>query len=135
MLDDILDDYVEGDKGATTWSIDEREGGRLLHVVIMGGYTLNKGMKLIDNAKYPNIVADYRKGFDIGRSLPCDIPLGAHDWYYGLQDKLKRFNAGDKNAFIDPQGCKAFIDKSQQSFEALLAKQKLLVAEARPAGK
>jgi metallo-beta-lactamase class B len=118
-------------KGTTTWTLDETENSRLLHVVIIGGPSLNKGMKLIANPKYPNIVSDYEKEFVTLRALPCDIPLGAHDWYFDLGPKTKRFEAGDKDAFIDPKGCRAFIDKSQEAFEALLAKQK---AEAGAAG-
>jgi metallo-beta-lactamase class B len=119
-------------KGTTTWTFDEREGDRLLHVVIMGGPTLNKGMKMIDNPKYPGLVADYEKGFAVLRALPCDIPLGAHDWYFDLGDKYKRFTAGDTSAFIDPAGYKAFVDKSQKGFEEQLQKQK---AAAKDAGK
>jgi metallo-beta-lactamase class B len=119
-------------KGVTTWTLDETEGGKLLHVVIIGGPSLNKGMKLIDNPKYPNIVSDYEKGFAVLHTLPCDIPLGAHDWYFDLGPKYKKFVAGDKAAFIDPAGCKAFIDKSQQAFEDLLAKQKAEAAKAGP---
>jgi metallo-beta-lactamase class B len=111
-------------KGTTTWTFDENEGGRLLHVVIMGGPTLNRGMQMLGNPKYPGLVADYEHGFAVLRGLPCDIPLGAHDWYFDLGSKYKRFASGDKNAFIDPAGYKAFIDKSQAAFEAELAKRK-----------
>jgi metallo-beta-lactamase class B len=114
-------------KGTTTWTFDETEGGRTLHVVIIGGPTLNRGMKLIDNPKYPNIVADYEKEFALLRTLPCDIPLGAHDWYFDLGPKYKRLEGGDKNAFIDPAGYTAFIDKSQQAFENLLKRQQAAV--------
>lgn len=111
-------------KGTTTWTFDETEGGRVLHVVIMGGPTLNRGMQMINNPKYPDLVEDYEKGFAVLRKLPCDIPLGAHDWYFDLHPKYDRWKAGDKNAFVDPAGCKAFIDKSQAQFEAELQKQK-----------
>lgn len=73
-------------KGTTTWTFDEKQDGRLLHVVVIGGSTLNRDANLIDNARYPQIAADYHKGFDVVRSLPCDIPLGAHDRYFGLQE-------------------------------------------------
>ncbi len=122
-------------KGTTTWTFDETEGGRLLHVVIMGGPTLNRGMKMLDNPKYPDLVADYKNGFAVLQALPCDIPLGPHDWYFGLGEKYKRFMAGDKNAFIDPDGYKAFVEKSQQGFEAQLQKQKAAAQNsAKPSG-
>ncbi|HUO22913.1 MAG TPA: subclass B3 metallo-beta-lactamase [Caulobacteraceae bacterium] len=116
-------------KGDTTWTFDEtNDAGKALHVVLMGGPTLNPGMQLIDNPKYPQIVSDYEHGFDVLRALPCDIPLGPHDWYFDLGPKYKRFMAGDKDAFVDPAGYKAFVDKSQKGFERLLAAQKAAVA-------
>ncbi len=110
-------------KGTTTWTLQATEAGRKLNVVILGGPTLNRGAKLIGNPKYPNITADYRRGFAVLKALPCDVPLGSHDWYFDLGAKYKRFTAGEKDAFVDPQGCKAFIDKSQQDFEQALSRQ------------
>ncbi|MBC2665325.1 subclass B3 metallo-beta-lactamase [Novosphingobium flavum] len=103
-------------KGTTTWTFDGRSGGKLLHVVVIGGSTLNKNAPLVGNAKYPQIAEDYRKGFAVVRSLPCDVPLGAHDWYFDLQDKYKRVTAGDTAAFVDPQGCTRFMDKAEAAF-------------------
>ncbi|MBC2666145.1 subclass B3 metallo-beta-lactamase [Novosphingobium flavum] len=122
-------------KGTTTWTFDVRDGGKTLHVVVIGGSTLNRDVNLIDNPKYPGVADDYRKGFAVLRSLPCDIPLGSHDWYFDLQAKVKRLEAGDKAAFIDPKGCAAFTDRSEKAFNDLLAREKQLVAEGKPAGK
>lgn len=110
-------------KGTTTWTLVEPGDGRMLHVVIVGSPNVNAGYKLVHNAGYPQIAADYRRGFAVLKALPCDIFLGAHGAYFGLIAKYKRYQAGDKNAFVDPAGYKAFIADREHAFEAELQRQ------------
>jgi metallo-beta-lactamase class B len=110
-------------KGTTTWTFDEIEGGRVLHVVIVGSPNVNPGYKLVGNKTYPQIASDYKRGFDVLRKLPCDIFLGAHGSYFGLTEKYPRWKAGDENAFIDPAGYKAYVADREQAFENELARQ------------
>jgi metallo-beta-lactamase class B len=110
-------------QGTTTWTMDENESGRTLHVVIVGSPNVNPGYKLVRNAAYPQIAADYKHEFEVLKSLPCDIFLGAHGGYFDLTTKYERFKAGDRNAFIDPAGYKAYIADREQAFEAELKKQ------------
>ena len=111
-------------RGTTTWTLDEIEGGRKLHVVIVGSPNVNPGYTLVGNKVYPQIAADYQHGFQVLKSLPCDIFLGAHGSYFGLRAKYARWKSGDRNAFIDPAGYKAYIAEREQAFEADLARQK-----------
>ncbi|MFZ1015702.1 MAG: subclass B3 metallo-beta-lactamase [Terracidiphilus sp.] len=110
-------------RGTTTWTFDASEGGRTLHVVIVGSPNVNPGYNLVGNTRYPQIASDYRHEFKVLRSLPCDIFLGAHGGYFGLAEKYARFKAGDKNAFVDPAGYKAYVADRQQVFEGELKKQ------------
>ncbi|HTH42476.1 MAG TPA: subclass B3 metallo-beta-lactamase [Terracidiphilus sp.] len=110
-------------KGTTTWTTDEVQGGRTLHVVIVGSPNVNEGYKLVGNKQYPQIADDYKRGFQVLKSLPCDIFLGAHGGYFGLAEKYPRWKNGDKNAFIDPAGYKAWIGNRERAFEAALARQ------------
>jgi len=110
-------------KGTTTWTMDEVEGGRTLHVVIVGSPNVNEGYKLVANKQYPKIAEDYKKGFKVLKNLPCDIFLGAHGGYFGLDVKYPRWKNGDKNAFIDPSGYKSWIADRERAFEAALARQ------------
>ena len=57
------------------------------------------------------------------KGLPCDIFLGAHGVYFGLAEKYPRWKAGDHNAFIDPDGYKAYIADREQAFESELQHQ------------
>ena len=110
-------------KGTTTWTLDEPEAGRALHVVIVGSPNVNPGYKLVRNSTYPRIAADYGHQFEVLKSLPCDIFLGAHGGYFDLKEKYDRSKAGDENAFIDPEGYKAYIADREQAFETELKKQ------------
>jgi len=109
-------------KGTTTWTLDEQDNGRTLHVVIVGSPNVNPGYKLVNNKTYPQIAADYRHQFEVLKNLPCDIFLGAHGGYFDLSRKLL-LKSGQKNPFIDPAGYKAYIADRQQAFEAELKKQ------------
>jgi metallo-beta-lactamase class B len=110
-------------KGTTTWTMDEIEGGKTLHVVIVGSPNVNPGYKLVDNSAYPEIASDYKHGFDVLEGLPCDVFLGAHGSYFGLKVKYARWQRGDHDAFIDPTGYKSYIAEREQAFEAELKAQ------------
>jgi metallo-beta-lactamase class B len=59
------------------------------------------------------------------KSLQCDIFLGAHGGYFGLDEKYARRKAGGENPFVDPGGYKKFVAQKEQDFRAELAKQQL----------
>lgn len=110
-------------RGTSTWTMDVTEGGRMLHAVIVGSPNVNNGYKLVGNKVYPQIAADYKRGFSVLKRLPCDIFLGAHGGYFGLTQKYPRWKNGDHNAFIDPAGYKAYIADREQAFEKELQRQ------------
>jgi metallo-beta-lactamase class B len=110
-------------KGCTTWTTDIKEGKHVYHVVIVGSPNVNSGCRLIGNSKYPQVVTDYERPFRVLASLPCDVFLGAHGVYYGMDDKLKRLRAGGRNPFIDPEGYRAYIKEREQAFRVELSAQ------------
>jgi metallo-beta-lactamase class B len=110
-------------RGTTTWTLDETESGRVMHVVIVGSPNVNPGYKLVQNKAYPQIAADYKRGFRTLEELPCDIFLGAHGSYFDLTDKYPRWKNGDVSVFIDPAGYKAYIADREQAFETELKRQ------------
>ena len=107
-------------KGCTTWAF--RTDGK--NVVIVGSPNVNEGYKLVNNAKYPEIAADYRKMFRVLRSLPCDVFLGAHGAYYGLDEKYPKLKAGNADAFVDPDGYNRYVQSKQGEFEQKLKAQR-----------
>jgi metallo-beta-lactamase class B len=119
-------------RGTTTWTMDEMEGGRILHVVIVGSPNVNPGYKLVGNKAYPRIAQDYRHGFQVLKELPCDVFLGAHGSYYGMKAKYLRMKNGDRDVFIDPEGYKSYIAEREQAFEAELKKQSAETRQKAP---
>ena len=110
-------------KGCTTWTLVVRDGARSYNAVIIGSPNVNPGYKLVDNAKYPGIARDFERTFRVLKALPCDLFLGAHGAYFDLDTKFARMKAGTADAFVDPQGCAAFIAEREAAFRAELAKQ------------
>jgi metallo-beta-lactamase class B len=101
------------------------EGPKTYNVVILGSPNVNPGYKLVNNPAYPQIAEDYERMWRVLKSLPCDIFLGAHGGYFGLEEKYPRLKAGAANPFVDPDGYKKYVDEKEQEFRAELAKQKL----------
>ena len=112
-------------KGCTTWTMQVTEAGKIYNVVILGSPNVNPGYKLVNNAAYPQIAEDYERMWRVLKSLPCDIFLGAHGGYFGLEEKYPRLKEGSANPFIDPVGYKKYVDEKEQEFRTELAKQKL----------
>ncbi len=111
-------------KGCTTWTMRAREGATTYNVVFVGSPNVNPGYKLVNNALYPQIADDYNRMFRVLQSLPCDIFLGAHGAYYGLEDKYPRMKKTGANPFVDPDGYRKYVADREQAFRAELAKQK-----------
>jgi metallo-beta-lactamase class B len=110
-------------KGCTTWTMKTRDGGKVYDVVIVGSPNVNAGYKLVNNALYPQIADDYARMFRVLKSLPCDVFLGAHGNYYGLEEKFARMSKGRANPFIDPEGYKRYVDEREKTFRSELEKQ------------
>src|ERR1700691_4593774 len=111
-------------KGCTTWTMQVRDGARTLNVVIVGSPNVNAGYNLVGNKNYPGIADDYVKTFATLKSLPCDIFLGAHGAYFGLKAKYERMKAGSKDAFVDPEGYKAYVAAREATFRKEWDRQK-----------
>jgi metallo-beta-lactamase class B len=110
-------------RGCTTWSLKVREAGKTYDVVIVGSLNVNPGYKLVDNARYPEIADDYASGFRVLKSLSCDVFLGAHGSYYGMETKYAKLNGGGANPYIDSEGYKNYVADREQTFLSELQKQ------------
>ncbi|HEX7959549.1 MAG TPA: subclass B3 metallo-beta-lactamase [Terriglobales bacterium] len=110
-------------KGCTTWTMKAQEKGKSYDVVIVGSTSVNPGYKLVNNAAYPQIAQDYALMFRVLKSLPCDVFLGAHGVFYGMEPKFARAKNGGTDAVVDPEGYKKFVTDKEQEFRAELKKQ------------
>jgi metallo-beta-lactamase class B len=92
--------------------------------VVFIGSTTSPGYTLVDNPRYPNIVADYEYTFRLLRSLPCDVFLGPHGSFFNLEEKAGLLARGEKpNPFIEGSSYRSFLDRTEKDFRELLSKQ------------
>ena len=103
-------------RGCTTWTTTAQEGGMTYNVVFLCSLRS-------PNTLTPDIVNEFTRTFKVVRSLPCDVPLGDHPAYYGMQAKHARLEAGAPNPFIDPANCFLEAEIQEAMFRALLAQQ------------
>jgi metallo-beta-lactamase class B len=115
-------------KGTTTWTMKVNDDGKIRDVVIVGSPNVNSGYKLVGNTLYPQIAQDYELTFKTLKALPCDVFLGAHGDYYGMEAKFARVNANNANPFVDPNGYKSYVAEKEHAFREELKKQ----SEAKP---
>jgi metallo-beta-lactamase class B len=121
-------------KGCTTWTTKVDEAGKAYDVVIVGSPNVNEGYKLVGNSSYPGIASDYERTFQVLKSLPVDIFLGAHGDYFDLKTKYARWKEGAVTPFIDPAGYRAYVTDREEAFRTELAKQKSALRPGAPPG-
>jgi metallo-beta-lactamase class B len=111
-------------RGCTTWTMTVDDAGTRRDVVFHGGTTILPGVRLVDNPKYPAIVADYERTFRVLEGLPCDVFLAPHGSQFGLVDKHRRLEAGEQpNPFIDPEGYRSFVKAAHDAFNRQLGRK------------
>jgi metallo-beta-lactamase class B len=114
-------------RGCTTWTMQTHEGGRTLNVVIVGGWALNPGVRLVPShgkpAAYPGITADFDHTFTTLKALPCDIFLGAHGAYFDLLAKLDRLPQEGPSVWTDPGGYRQAVAELETRYRRELARQ------------
>ncbi len=106
-------------KGCTTWSMSARDGAATRQVVFPCSLTV-AGNKLVGNAGYPKIVEDYEKSFEIVKSMKADIVLPAHPEFGDLFARKAKLDAGDADAFLDPELLQKLVETSRAAFEKAL---------------
>lgn len=104
--------------GCTTWTMPLKDQERTLNVVFYCSTSVVD--KLHNNTDYPQIIADYRRSFERLKALPCDVFLGPHPGFFHMQEKRARLKKGGPNPFIDPAEFRAYVNESEQAFEAAL---------------
>lgn len=109
-------------RGCTTWAWQVTDGGKAYNVVVIGSPNINPGYVLINNQEYPRIADDYKQTFEVLKSLPCDIFLGAHGAYYGMEAKYAMLKTARQNPFIDPDGYAAYVELKSKTFRDQLGK-------------
>jgi metallo-beta-lactamase class B len=110
-------------KGCTTWTMPAHIHGKTYAALFLCSVTA-PGYKLVGNAAYPDIVADYRHSFALLKTLPCELYLDAHGRSYNmLKKRAEMLKTGSETAFVDPAGCRRHLDAAEAAFEQAVAEQ------------
>jgi len=119
-------------RGCTTWTWKVEDGGKKYDVVVIGSPNVNPGFRLVNNKDYPEIAADFAKTFEVLKSLPCDVFLGAHGAYYDMVERYGLLKKGHANAFVNPEGYKEFVAQKERAFRSTLAAQQGKADQGKP---
>lgn len=97
--------------GSMAWTWTDRDGGRPVRIAYADSLSA-PGYRLLDNPRYPRIVEDYRRSFDVVRALPCDVLLTPHPGASGRDFA--------NPAASTPMGCVEYADAAERAFERQL---------------
>ena len=106
--------------GCTSWSMPLTDQGRTLDVLFLCSLTV-AGNVLVGNRAYPGIVADFRRTFRKLATLRADILLPSHPDMAEVLGREARREAGETDAFIDPQALPSLVAAQRAAFRAALA--------------
>jgi len=110
-------------KGCTTWTMQVEEAGQKYDVIFLCGVRI-EGDSLLSDPDYPDVASDLAGSFKTLKSLPVDVYLGGHGYWFDLGRKIARMKKGEGyKAFIDPEGYRAAVDGWQQQFVERLVKE------------
>ena len=109
-------------RGCTTWTMRVPDGGRTYDVVIACA-GLQDGARLVNNKNYPEIADDFARSVKIYRTLPADVFLASHSWFFDLAGKHAKIGNA-VNPYIDPAGYKAWVEKMDKDLTTMLSEQR-----------
>jgi metallo-beta-lactamase class B len=111
-------------KGAASYEFAVEDGGRSYRVLIANLPSINPGVTLLDNAKYPTIMGDYAHTLAALKDLQPEIFLASHAGQFGLHQKYHPGDTYQVIRFVDPAGYRAAVGRAQQAFDAQLQRER-----------
>jgi metallo-beta-lactamase class B len=111
-------------KGSMSYGLTVHESGKDYRVLIANMGTINPGVRLLANARYPEIAQDYARTFERQKALACDVFLSSHASQYGLHRKYTPGAAYDPQRFVDPGGYRRAVEGAENAYLRQLAKER-----------
>lgn len=107
--------------GNTTWTTVVKDGGKSYATVFFGIVTPFPNTLLAGTPAYPNAGADWAKTMEVLPTLKCEVFLASNGSFYDMAKKHDAMLKNpDPNPFIDPAGCKAFVERGEATYQNLL---------------
>jgi metallo-beta-lactamase class B len=103
-------------KGAASFTFDVDDSGRTWHVLIANMPSINPGVTLLKNPKYPTIAADYARTFREQKALVPEIWLSSHASQFGLHTKYKPGDPYQPARFVDPAGYRTAVERLEKVY-------------------
>jgi metallo-beta-lactamase class B len=99
--------------GSTSWTWNECEGGRCMHMVYADSLTAVSAQGYLFN-RHPQVVESFERSFRVLEKLPCDVLLTPHPEVSNLWNRLERSeHGGGDAAFIDPSACRRYVENAR----------------------
>src|SRR5881397_25807 len=118
--------------GCTTWTTRTEEKGRAYSIVFQACGGPNAGVKLIGHTKFPKLVDDTLRTFQIQKALKPDIYLPMHPESY-FAGKVDRIKSGETpHPLLDPNAYAKLIADTETNFQKRLQEER---AKASTSGK
>lgn len=108
--------------GSMAWTWTDRRDGRDVRIAYVDSLSA-PGYQLVDNPRYPRIVEDFRRSFDVVRGLPCDLLLTPHPGASGHDFA--------NPAASKPIDCSTYADRAERAFDEQLQAGRNAPPEAR----
>lgn len=107
--------------GTMSIFFDIEEDGNTYHVAMHGGVGINSLTKdFLDKYSLPySLREDFIKGIDKVIDRDVDIFIGNHVWNNKTDERYQKLIAGDKDAFVDKEQWKKFLEGVKKEFENL----------------
>jgi imidazolonepropionase-like amidohydrolase/glyoxylase-like metal-dependent hydrolase (beta-lactamase superfamily II) len=107
--------------GCTTWTTNIVDGASSYDVAFLCSPSVPSGYVLTTNRRYPDAVADYRRQFEILRSLHPDIWLASHGSFFDLATRRKQHD------FVNGATYRPFVDSMANAFERQVASEAIVL--------
>lgn len=111
-------------RGAASFSLTVQEGGRAWRVLIANMGSINPGVVMLKNGKYPEIAQDYARTFREQKALDPEIWLASHASQFGLHTKYKPGDPYKPERFVDPAGYHAAVGRLEKVYLDQVSEEK-----------
>ena len=102
--------------GSLSWTWTDTREGKPLRIAYADSLSA-PGYRLLGNPRYPRIVEDFRRSFDIVRGLPCDLLLTPHP------DASHWKPAAPAAQHGNAMTCRAYADTAEKKFDLQLERE------------